>query len=358
MEIKDLLRLTVEREASDLHVKVPSPPVLRIHGELAPVDNFPPITPEDAQKMFQDITTEAQRRSFHERLELDFSYSIEGVGRFRVNASMQMATIALAFRTVPFQIHTLAELGLPDVCRTLALKPNGLVLVTGSTGSGKSTTLAAMIDQINSTQKRHIVTIEDPIEYLHKDKLSIINQREVGADTSSYAEALRHVLRQDPDVILVGEMRDLETISTAITAAETGHLVLSTLHTSTAHQTIDRIIDVYSPDQQQQIRLQLSVVLEGILTMTLLPKPSGGGRVAAMEVLIATSAIRNLIREAKTFQIPNLMQMGAQLGSQTMDQALRSLVERRLVNPEDALAKSSNPEELRRQLQGPQAGSR
>lgn len=351
MNIQELLTLTVERKASDLHIKVPSPPVLRVDGQLVAIDGYPSLTSEDTDQMLNDITTEAQRKSFRERMELDLSYSVENVGRFRVNACYQRGTVSLAFRAVPAQTLSIAQLGLPEVCRTLASRPHGMVLATGPTGSGKSTTLAAMIDHINQTRRCHIITIEDPIEFLHTDKESIIAQREIGADTSSFAEALRHALRQDPDVILVGEMRDLETIATAITAAETGHLVLATLHTTSAAQTIDRIIDVFPPEQQQQIRMQLSTVLQGILSMTLLPRASGPGRVAALEVLIMTSAVRNLIREGKTFQIPNLMQMGAQSGSQTMDQALKSLIERRLVNIEDALTHSTNPDELLRQTQ-------
>lgn len=358
MDIQELLKLTVARGVSDLHLKVPSLPMLRMDGQLVEVEGASPLQPQDTKQMLYEITTEAQRRTFEEGLELDFSYSVDNLGRFRVNASYQLGTVSLALRPIPFQILPIAELGLPEVCRTLASKPRGLVLVTGPTGSGKSTTLAAMIDHINQTRRCHIVTVEDPIEFLHTDKKSLIAQREIGTDTLSYAEALRHILRQNPDVILIGEMRDLETIAAAITAAETGHLVLATLHTTSAAQTIDRIIDVFPPTQQQQIRMQLSMVMEGVLTMALLPKAGGGGRVAAVEILIATPAVRNLIREGKTFQIPNAMQMAAQYGSQTMDQALKSLVERRLLNLEDALVYAANPDELRRLLQGPQMGLR
>ncbi|MBI2886473.1 MAG: type IV pilus twitching motility protein PilT [Chloroflexi bacterium] len=358
MGIDDLLRLAVEHRASDLHIKVPSPPMMRVDGSLLAVEGAPAVTAEDVQQMFEQITTELQRQSFQQRWELDFSYTLEAAGRFRVNAAYQRGTIALAFRTIPSDIPNITELGLPEICRTLALKPNGLVLVTGPTGSGKSTTLAAMINYINQSRKCHIVTVEDPIEFIHTDKESIIAQREIGSDTTSYVEALKHVLRQDPDVILVGEMRDLETVSTAITAAETGHLVLATLHTNSATQTIDRIIDVFSPEQQQQIRLQLSVVLEGIVTQALLPKASKTGRVVAMEILVITSAVRNLIREAKTFQIPNVMQMGTQFGSQTMDQSLKSLVERRLVDLNVALDHATNQEELQRQLGAAVSGLR
>lgn len=352
MDIDELLRFAVGQRASDLHIKIPSPPMIRVDGSLLPVNGMPEVTTEDVQDMLVKITSPDQQKSFEEQLELDFSYTLEGVGRFRVNAAYQRGTVALAFRAIPSRIPTITELGLPDICRTLASKPNGLVLVTGPTGSGKSTTLAAMIDHVNSTMKSHIVTIEDPIEFIHADKESIIAQREIGSDTTSYVVALKHVLRQDPDVILVGEMRDLETIATAITGAETGHLVLATLHTNSATQTIDRIIDVFSPEQQQQIRLQLSVVLEGIITQALLPKLGQAGRVAALEILVMTPAVRNLIREAKTYQIPNIMQMGAQFGCQTMDQALKSLVERRLIDVDVALRRAANPDDLRRQLSG------
>ena len=358
MDVRELLKLCVERRASDLHLKVSSPPMLRVDGKLAMVEGAAPLRPGDTMQMLQDLTTEVQRQTFEEQRELDFAFSLEAGERFRVNAAYQVGTVALAIRAVASHSLSLAELGLPEVCRTLASKPHGLVLVTGPTGSGKSTTLAAMIDYINETRPCHIVTIEDPIEFLHTDKKALITQREIGADTHSFAEALRHVLRQDPDVILVGEMRDLETIAAAITAAETGHLVLATLHTNSAAQTIDRIINVFPAEQQSLVRTQLSLVLEGIISMALLPQASGIGRCPAMEVLAMTSAVRNLIREGKTFQIPNAMQTSAQLGSQTLDQALKSLVERRIVKLEDALPYATDAEEFRRQTQGASAGLR
>jgi len=306
--------------------------------------------PEDMQEALEHITTEKQRASFVEEMELDFAYSISGLARFRANAALQRGTISLVFRQVNWMIPALEELGLPEVCKVLAMKPNGLILVTGPTGSGKSTTLAAMLDYLNERETRRVVTIEDPIEYLFKDKKCFITQRELGADTRSFADALKRVLRQDPDVILVGEMRDLETIATALTAAETGHLVLATLHTPSAPQSIDRIIDVFPPYQQSQIRAQLSITLQGVFYQTLIPKVGGNGRVPAVEVMIATIAICNLIREGKTYQMPNVIQTGAQYGMQTLNQALRDLIQRNLITPEEAFIKSDNPEELREWL--------
>jgi len=349
MNIEDLLRIMVERDASDLHLKAGSPPVLRIDGRLVPYTYGDPLglTPEDMKEAFEQVTTEEQREEFARELELDFAYSISGLARFRVNAALQRGTITLAFRRVYWRIPTIEELGLPEVCKVLALKPDGLILVTGPTGCGKSTTLAAMIDYLNERERRRVVTIEDPIEYLFRDKKCFITQRELGADTKSFATALKHALRQDPDVILVGEMRDLETIATALTAAETGHLVLSTLHTPSAPQAIDRIIDVFPPHQQGQIRIQLSTTLQGVLYQALIPKADGQGRVVAVEVMIATPAIRNLIREAKTYQIPNVIQTGAEYGMQTLNQALRDLYQKGLITLEDAFARSNNPKELR-----------
>jgi twitching motility protein PilT len=353
MNIDDLLRAVVEREASDLHLKVGAPPVLRIHGALIPCDSDSSgLTPEDTQEAFEHITTAEQRESFARELELDFAYSIAGLARFRVNAALQRGTISLVFRQVNWRIPPLEELGLPEVCKVLALKPDGLILVTGPTGCGKSTTLAAMLDYLNEREARRVVTIEDPIEYLFRDKQCFITQRELGADTRSFANALKRVLRQDPDVILVGEMRDLETIATALTAAETGHLVLATLHTPSAPGAIDRIIDVFPPHQQNQIRAQLSTTLQGVLYQTLIPRVGGNGRVPAVEVMIATAAIRNLIREGKTYQMPNIIQTGAQYGMQTLNQALRDLCQKGLITPADAFLKSDNPEELREWLGG------
>jgi twitching motility protein PilT len=344
--VMDLLRCMVEVDASDLHLKAGAPPVLRIHGRLAPQDLLE-LTAEALKAAFSQVTTPTQQELFDREKELDFAYGADGIGRFRVNASLQRGSIALAFRLVRTDIPTLDELGLPEVCRSLVLKPRGLVLVTGPTGCGKSTTLAAMIGHLNELEQRHIVTVEDPIEYVHRNKRCLISQRELGPDTNSFAAALKHVLRQDPDVILVGEMRDLETIAAALTAAETGHLVLATLHTPSAAQTIDRIIDSFPPHQQQQIRVQLSTVLEAVLCQTLAPRADGSGRVAAVEVMVATSAVRNLIREGKTFQIPNVIQTGSQHGMQTLDQALVALCRANVVTSDEALARCANPEELK-----------
>lgn len=348
MDIDDLLRTMVERNASDLHIKLGAPPVLRVDGTLQALEGAA-VSSADAEAFLAKMTNDAQREVLSRDLELDLAYSLPGIARFRVNAFFQRGSLGLAVRVVPLQVVTVDALGLPAACKDLALKPRGLVLVTGPTGSGKSTSLAAMIDYLNDNDCRHIITIEDPIEFLHRDKKCIIAQRELGGDTHSFGAALKHVLRQDPDVILVGEMRDLETISTAISAAETGHLVLATLHTTSAAQTIDRIVDVFPPYQQQQIRLQLSLVLEGILCQALLPR-AGGGRVAAIEVLIATAAVRNLIREGKTFQVPTIMQLSGQLGMQTLDQALAGLVRQGLVSAEDALMRAGSPEDLKRLL--------
>jgi len=347
--VMDLLRRMVEAEASDLHMKADAPPVLRIHGRLVSQD-LPELTAEAMKAALNQVTTSTQQELFDREKELDFGYAADGVGRFRVNASLQRDSIALAFRLIRTDIPTLEELGLPEVCRSVVLKPRGLVLVTGPTGCGKSTTLAAMIDHLNELERRHIVTIEDPIEYVHRNKQCLISQRELGPDTTSFAAALKHVLRQDPDVILVGEMRDLETIAAALTAAETGHLVLATLHTPSAAQTIDRIIDSFPPYQQQQIKVQLSTVLEAVLCQTLVPRADGSGRVAAVEVMVATSAVRNLIREGKTFQTPNVIQTGSRYGMQTLDQALAALCRANVVTADEALARCANPEEFKRSL--------
>ncbi len=347
VSIMDLLRRMAGAEASDLHMKVGAPPVLRIHGNLVPQD-LPELSPEAVKVALSQITTPDQQEMFGRGKELDFAYSADGVGRFRVNASLQRGTVALAFRLVRTDIPTLADLSLPEVCSSLVLKPRGLVLVTGPTGCGKSTTLAAMVDHLNELERRHIVTIEDPIEYVHRNKRCLISQRELGPDTNSFASALKHVLRQDPDVILVGEMRDLETIAAALTAAETGHLVMATLHTTSAAQTIDRIIDSFPPHQQQQIKVQLSTVLEAVLCQTLVARADGTGRVAAVEVMVATSAVRNLIRESKTFQIPNVIQTSSQHGMQSLDQALATLCRANTVTFDEALAQCANPEEFKR----------
>jgi len=346
MDIKELLSLMAEEGASDLHLRISRPPILRVDGILRQVEDVPNISHRDLKEAFEHVTTESQRQEFVKEMELDFAYSVPGLARFRINAFMQRGTLSLAIRRVSFEVPTIEELGLPPICRPLVEKPSGLILVTGRTGTGKSTTLAAMIDHLNNTQARNIITVEDPIEYLFQDNKCVIAQRELGHDTNSFAKALRHVLRQDPDVILVGEMRDLETISTAITAAETGHLVLSTLHTSSASQAIDRIIDAFPPHQQEQIRLQLSLVLEGVLSQVLLRRTSSKGRVAAVEIMIGTDAIRNLVREGKTEQITTYMQTGSQYGMQTLDQALQNLIKSRLVSPQEATIFYSKPREL------------
>jgi len=345
MTMHELLRLVVERRASDLHIKAGNRPMLRVDGTLAPASDEP-LSDDQVRGLIAEILTPEQLEVFHRKLELDLAYSIPGVSRYRVNIYQQRGGMGAAIRTIPASVPTLETLNLPKVVRRLASLPRGLVLVTGPTGSGKSTTLAAIVDAINHTRSCHIVTIEDPIEYLHHDDVSIITQREVGADTHSFTNALRHVLRQDPDVILIGEMRDLETIATAITAAETGHLVLATLHTVNAAQTVDRIIDVFPPHQQSQVRMQLSVALEGVLSQTLLPVKSGRGRVAGVEVMVGTAAIRNLIREGKTHLLLTTIQSGSREGMQTLNQGLRELVKNQMVSFETALAHSSNPQEL------------
>jgi len=347
MDIDGLLRIVVERKASDLHLKAGSLPVLRIDGRLVRCGDTEALTPEETKEAFEQVTTKEEREEFARELELDFSYSIQGLSRFRVNAALQRGTIILAFRQIYWTIPTIEELGLPQVCKVLALKPDGLILLTGATGSGKSTTLAAMIRYLNERESRRVVTIEDPIEYLFKDKECFISQRELGADTKSFARALKRAFRQDPDVILVGEMRDLETIGTALTAAETGHLVLSTLHTPSAPQAIDRIIDVFPPHQQGQIRAQLSIALEAVLYQALVPRADGNGLVVVAEVMMGTTAIRNLIREGKTYQMPNVIQTGSEHGMQTLNQALRDLYQRGVISQEVALTSSNNPEELR-----------
>ena len=341
----DLLKLVVDKGATDLHLKVPSPPVLRIDGALIPQEDSPPLTAKDIEAIFEQITTPEQRIDFNKELELDFAYSVPGLARFRVNAMQQRGTVSLAFRLVPFKAPSIDELELPPICKQLILKPRGLILVTGPAGSGKSTTLAAMLNHLNQNERRNVITIEDPIEYLFHDERCIIRQRDLGDDTKSFHTALIHAIRHDPDVIVIGEMRDLDTISTAITAAETGHLVLGTLHTIDSAQSIDRIIDVFPPSQQRQMRLQLSQVIEAVLSQALLPR-IGGGRIAAFEIMIATSVIRRLIRDEKIHEIPTNMELGTREGMQTRDQALAYLVRNGLVSQEDATIKSSSPVKL------------
>jgi len=344
--VDDLLRLLLDRGGSDLHLTVGSPPGLRIRGEIVPVERTKPLTPKDTQDMILALMSEEQRRRFDAELELDFAYSIPGLSRFRANVFIQRSSMGAVFRCIPLAIPTLAELNLPKVCSYLCERPRGLVLVTGPTGSGKSTTLAAMIDHINATRPVHIVTLEDPIEFMHRNKRAYVNQREIGADTRSFASALRRVLRQDPDVILVGEMRDLETISAAITAAETGHLVLATLHTTGGPETVDRIIDVFPPHQQQQVRMQLSATLEGVLSQVLLRSADGVSRSMAMEIMIGTPAISNLIREGKTHQMPSIIHGAAAVGMQTLDQDIKRLLQAGVVTFEEAIGKAKDPREL------------
>jgi twitching motility protein PilT len=344
--IDELLAGVEALHASDLHLAAGSPPLVRINGVLNPLEEAPAITPEDTQRLlYQILSTEQQKRLEIDR-QIDISHSLSGVGRFRVNIFFQRNAVGGAFRLIPQNIRTLEELGHPPVLQKLTERPRGLVLVTGPTGSGKSTTLAAMIDEINRTRAAHILTIEDPIEFLHRHRRCLVNQREIGGDARGFAEALRGALRQDPDVILLGEMRDLETISTALTAAETGHLVFATLHTRGAAATIDRIIDVFPGEQQAQIRAQLAAALEGVVTQTLLPTVDGRGRVAAMEILLPDYAVRNLIRQRKLEQMYSVIQTGTARGMQTMEQSLAELVQRGTVSAEVAVDSSSYPDQL------------
>ena len=349
--IYDLLKIMIEKGASDLHITTASPPRLRVDGKLVPLDH-PPLTPVETKSLCYSILTDAQKHKFEEHSELDLSFGVKGLSRFRGNVFMQRGAVAGAFRTIPFEIKTFKDLGLPEVMNELVKKPRGLILCTGPTGSGKSTTLAAMIDRINSERYEHIITVEDPIEYLHGHKKCLINQREVSADTASFKDALKYVLRQDPDVVLIGEMRDLETIEAALTVSETGHLTLATLHTNSAVQTINRIIDVFPAHQQEQIRVQLSFVLEAVLSQQLMAKKSGKGRVLAVELLIPNPAIRNLIREDKVHQIYSTMQTGqTKFGMQTMNQSLIELYTKGHISYEDAIGRSPVPEELITMLQ-------
>jgi twitching motility protein PilT len=345
--LHQLLKAMIEKGASDLHITTSSPPQLRIDGRLHPL-KVPPLAPPETKQLCYSILTDAQKHKFEENNELDLSFGVRGLSRFRANIFMQRGAVAGAFRSIPYKIKTFEELGLPPVIADLAKKPRGLVLVTGPTGSGKSTTLATIIDKINSERAEHIVTIEDPIEYLHPHKNCLVNQREVGADTSGFKTALKYILRQDPDVVLIGEMRDLETIEAALTVAETGHLAFATLHTNSCVQTINRVVDVFPPYQQAQIRAQLSFVLEGVLSQTLIPRANGPGRALALEIMVPNAAIRNLIREDKIHQIYSQMQIGQEkFGMQTMNQSLASLYARRLISMDDALGRSSDVDELR-----------
>jgi twitching motility protein PilT len=364
ISLSELLRSLSELHGSDLHVTTGSPPQVRVHGHLRPLEGYRNLTSADTKQLAYSVLTDAQKHRFEENLELDFSFGVKGLSRFRANLFNQRGAVGAVFRAIPYEIKAFEDLGLPTVVKELCNKPRGLILVTGPTGSGKSTTLAAMIDKINRDRHEHILTIEDPIEFLHNHKNCLINQREVNSDTRGFAEALRTALRQDPDVVLIGEMRDLETIESALRIAETGHLTLATLHTNSAISTINRIIDVFPSDQQSQIRAQLSLVLEGILCQALLPKAEGAGRVMALEVMIPNSAIRNLIREDKVHQIYSMMQTGQdKYGMQTFNQTLATLYHRRQISLDTALQRSSNTDELKELIErgsglntGPNAG--
>jgi twitching motility protein PilT len=356
VQLHQLLRAMIEKGASDLHITTGSPPVLRIDGAIVPL-KLPKLEPVDTKRLCYTILTEEQKIAFEQSNELDFAFGVRGLSRFRANIFMQRDNVAGAFRTIPFKILTFEELGLPQAIADLAQKPSGLVLVTGPTGSGKSTTLASMIDKINTEQRLHIITIEDPIEYLHPHKSSLVNQREVGTDTDAFKTALKYALRQDPDVVLVGEMRDLETIEAALTISETGHLVFATLHTNSAVSTINRIIDVFPPHQQQQVRAKLSFVLQGVISQQLIPRLGAPGRVMALEVMLPNAAIRNLIREDKVHQIYSQMQVGQEKhGMQTLNQSLFSLYARRLISLEEAMGRSLEPDELRMMVEGRTSG--
>jgi len=347
----DLLKIMIDKNASDLHISTGTPPRLRVDGKLIPLDRTQ-LTPAETKALCYSILTDTQKHKFEENNELDLSFGMKGLSRFRANIFMQRGAVAGAFRMIPYTIRTFNELGLPPIISELTKKPRGLILVTGPTGCGKSSTLAAIINKINKERHEHIITIEDPIEFIHTHDSCLVNQREINSDTASFKDALRYVLRQDPDIVLIGEMRDLETIEAALTVSETGHLTFATLHTNTAIQTLNRIIDVFPAHQQEQIRVQLSFVLEGIISQQLLPRKNGAGRVLAVEIFIPTPAIRNLIREDKTHQIYSMMQTGqTKFGMQTMNQSLFELYKKGLISYEDALTKSTIPDELMNMMQ-------
>ena len=351
--LHQLLKILVEASGSDLHITTNSPPQIRVDGKLAPMD-FPPLNQVETKQLCYSVLTEAQKHKFEEENELDLSFGVKGLSRFRGNIFVQRGAVAGVFRVIPYRILTFEDLGLPSIVHELCAKPRGLILVTGPTGSGKSTTLASMIDYININRREHIVTIEDPIEYLHPHKGCLVNQREVGADTKGFKNALKYVLRQDPDVVLVGELRDLETIEAALTLSETGHLCLATLHTNSCVQTINRVVDVFPPYQQSQIRAQLSFVLEGVMSQNLIPRMNSRGRALSLEIMVPNAAIRNLIREDKIHQIYSQMQVGQEkFGMQTMNQSLLTLFQKRFISLEDALGRSQDAEELKQMINNP-----
>jgi len=352
MQVDALLKLMIDKGASDLHLRVPSVPVLRIDGVLVPQQDMPPVTPEDTQMAFEHVTTAEQRSTFLKKLELDFAYSVPQLARFRVSVLRQRGTLSIAFRLVPFAVLSIDSLGLPAILKELVLKPRGLILVTGPTGSGKSTTLAAIVDHINANYRRHVITIEDPIEFVHADKLSLIEQREVGWDTVSFEEALKHVVRQSPDVILIGEMRDEVTIQTALNAAEIGHLVLSTLHTASAMQTLERIVSYFPPYQHELIRTQLSNTMQGILSQQLLVRADGPGRVPAVEVMMRSPTICELILRGETGKLNAAMREDSYFGNETCHEALIRLYREGTITLETALAASPKPQELKNEIQG------
>jgi twitching motility protein PilT len=357
VSMDELLKITVERNASDLHLTVGLPPMLRVSGRLVPTE-YPRLMPDDTKRLIYSILNDKQKEKFEKNWELDCSHGVRGFGRFRVNVFKQRGVVGSALRAIPSTVPSRQELHLPPSLEEIVRKPHGLVLVTGATGMGKSTTLACMIDLINSERSNHVITIEDPIEYVHPHKKSMINQRELGQDTLSWTNSLRAVLREDPDVILVGEMRDLDTIAGTLTAAETGHLVFSTLHTSDASQTVDRIIDVFPPHHQQQIRIQLASVLEAVFSQQLITHASGVGRVPAVEVLICTSAIRNIIREGKSHQLYNALQTGSKFGMATMEQSLLDLYLSKQITYEDAINHTMHPEDMRKLIEGNAGGGK
>ncbi len=359
ISIQQLLKAMVESGASDLHITTGTPPQIRVNGKMTPMEKTRALLPADTKRICYSILTETQKRKFEEINELDFSFGVKGLARFRGNIFVQRGALGGVFRLIPYKFMSFDELGLPPVIREISRKSNGLVLVTGPTGSGKSTTLASIIDAINVERQEHIITIEDPIEYLHPHKNCVVNQREIGSDTHSFKNALKYILRQDPDVVLLGELRDLETIEAALTIAETGHLCFATLHTNGAVQTMNRIIDVFPTNQQQQVRTQLSFVLEGILSQTLLPRMDGKGRLLALEILVPNTAIRALIRDDKVHQMYSQMQMGQEkYGMQTMNQSLFSLFHKKLISLDDAMSRSPDLEEFKEMMANPQAALR